>query len=109
MTQVSVSEASRNLSHWINKASYGRDLVFVTSRGKPKAVIIGTDTFAALVGMQEYAQRELLPPETFRREFRAALAEAGYQSREEIIELVHSVKQEMVAKRDAQQDDASAA
>lgn len=103
MTQVSVSEASRNLSHWINKASYGRDLVFVTSRGKPKAVIMGADTFAALVGMQEYASRELLPPETFRREFRAALAEAGYQTKDEMIALVQEVKREVAAERDAQQ------
>lgn len=104
MTQVSISEASRNLSHWINKASYGRDLVFVTSRGKSKAVIIGTETFAALVGMQEYAQRELQPTETFRREFRAALIEAGYHSREEIIDLVREVKQDVAAERDAQQE-----
>lgn len=109
MTQVSISEASRNLSHWINRASYGRDLVFVTSRGKAKAVIIGADTFAALVGMQEYAQRELLPPKTFRREFRAALAEAGYQTREELVALVYQVKQEMAAERDTQHEASSEA
>ncbi len=103
MTQVSISEASRNLSHWINKASYGHDLVFVTSRGKSKAVIMGANTFAALVGMQEYAQRELQPTEALRREFRAALEEAGYLSREQIIDLVRDVKQEMAAERDAQQ------
>ncbi len=103
MTQVSISKASRNLSHWINKASYGRDLVFVTSRGKPKAVIIGADTFATLVGMQEYAQRELLPLEIFRREFRAALTEAGYQTREEIIPLVQEIKQEVATERNTQQ------
>jgi prevent-host-death family protein len=95
MTQVSISEAGRNLSHWINKASYGRDLVFVTSRGKAKVGIIGADTFAALVGMQEYAQRELQPIETFCLEFRTAVAEAGFQTREEIVDLVRGVKQEM--------------
>lgn len=105
MTQVSISEASRNLSHWINRASYGRDLVFVTSRGKPKAVIIGADTFALLVGMQEYVQRDLMPPETFRREFQAALAEAGFQTKEDIVTLVQEVKQEMADERQLHQDD----
>lgn len=108
MAQVSISEASHNLSHWINKASYGRDLVFVTSRGKTKAVIIGADTFAALVGMQEYARRELLPTEAFHREFRAALAEAGYRTREDIVTLVRDVKLEMAAEQDAHEEDTGA-
>ncbi len=101
MTQVSISEASRNLSHWINKASYGRDLIFVTSRGKPKAVIIGAETFAALVGMQEYAHRELQPAETFRHEFRTALAEAGYQTSDDMIALVQEVKKEAASEQNS--------
>jgi prevent-host-death family protein len=96
MTQISVSEASRNLSHWINQATYGRKPVVVTSHGKAKAVIISAEAFEQLIGIHGYVHRELLPPEQLRQEFQQALAEAGYDDRETIINLVRQVKQEMV-------------
>jgi hypothetical protein len=40
--------------------------------------------------------QELLPLEEFQQEFKQALIEAGYDSREKIIKLVQEVKQEMV-------------
>ncbi len=95
MTQISVSEASRNLSHWINRASYGREVVVVTSRGRAKAVILGVEAFEELVGLREYADLELLPLEALREGFRQALAESGYHSRDEIVDLVREVKQEV--------------
>ena len=39
---ISISEASRNLSHWVNQASYGRECVLLTSRGRVKAVVAST-------------------------------------------------------------------
>lgn len=39
---------------------------------------------------------DLLPLEEFQQEFKQALIEAGYDSREKIIKLVQEVKQEMV-------------
>lgn len=95
MSQISVSEASRNLSHWINRASYGREVVVVTSRGRAKAVILGVEAFEELVGLGEYADLELRPLAQFRREFRQALGESGVQSPEEIVELVRAVKEEL--------------
>lgn len=97
--EVSISEASRNLSHWINRASYGREFVVVTSRGKPKAVIMGMDAFEDLIGIGEYLNRELMPLDQFRQQFRQALAESGYQTRDDIVALVREVKQEMAAER----------
>lgn len=102
MSQVSVSKASRNLSHWINRASYGREVVVVTSRGKPKAVILGVEAFEELVGLHDFADLELMPLEQFRTEFRQALAESGYQSRDDMIELVREVKQELAAEQAAE-------
>ena len=94
MSQISISEASRNLSHWINQASYGRDLIVITSRGKAKAILIGADSFEALIGMGDYAHRELMPAEQLRQQFRQALMNAGYADREAIVEMVRKVKQE---------------
>lgn len=97
MTRVSVSEASRNLSHWINEASYGGQVVIITSRGKPKAVIVGMEAFEELIGIDEYLDRELIPMDQFRQEFRAALGEAGYHTPDDIVHLIQEVRQEMAS------------
>jgi prevent-host-death family protein len=99
MSYVSVAEASRNLSHWVNQASYGRSCIIVTSRGKPKAVIMGVEAFKTLIGVPDVPEDELMSAEQFRKEFGEALAEAGYRTREEIIELVREVKREIAAER----------
>jgi len=97
MSQVSVSDASRNLSHWINRASYGREVIVITSRGRAKAVILGVEAFEELVGLSEYADLELTPHEQFQSEFRQALAEQGYHDRDDIIRLVREAKKEVAA------------
>lgn len=99
MSSISISEASRNLSHWINRATYGRECVVLTSRGKPKAVILGIDAFEDLIGIGNHAQRDLVPLDQLRSRLRQALANAGYMSREGIIELVREVKREMIEER----------
>jgi prevent-host-death family protein len=96
---ISISEASRNLSHWVNQASYGRECVLLTSRGRVKAVIIGVEAFDALLGVQTTAANRPLPVAQLRHAFRQALAEAGYQTREEILALVQEVKRELVEER----------
>lgn len=97
MTQVSISEASRNLSHWLNQATYGRNPVIVTSHGKAKAVIISAEDFEYLVGIHGYVNRELMPTEQLRQEFRQALHNAGYDNRDAIVDLVRQVKAEETA------------
>jgi uncharacterized protein YdhG (YjbR/CyaY superfamily) len=54
------------------------------------------------VGLQRYQQQELMPAHDFAQQFRQALAEAGYDSREKIIDMVREVKQEMYAERHQQ-------
>ena len=86
MSTISIAEASRQFSQVVNRAAYGRDVVVLTSRGQPKAV---------LLGMHEYADKPLMPLDEFQEKFRAALAEAGYDTREKILALVHDVKVEL--------------
>jgi prevent-host-death family protein len=95
MTEISISEASRNLSHWINRASYGREFVVVTSRGKAKAVIVGIEAFEALFGLEILSEDELIPLPHFTQEFREATENAGYKTREDIIQLVREVRKEI--------------
>jgi len=98
---ISISEASRNLSHWVNQASYGRECVLLTSRGRVKAVIIGVEAFEALLGTQPTAANQRMPVAQLRREFRQALGEAGYQTKEEMLNLVQEVKRELAEERSA--------
>jgi hypothetical protein len=43
----------------------------------------------------DLAEKELMPPDEFEQQFHQALVEAGYDSREKIIDLVREVKQEI--------------
>jgi prevent-host-death family protein len=99
MSTFSIAEAGRQLSRLVNRASYGREIVVLTSRGQPKAVLIGIESFQELVGMREYAKMPLMPFEPFQRKFKQALVEAGFDSREKIVDLVREVKQEITEER----------
>ena len=99
MSLVSVSEVSRNLSHWINQASYGRDCVIVTSRGRAKAVLIGVEAFEVLIGVPDQHRRRTLPVQQLRKEFSQALAEAGYTTPDQIVDLVCDIKRELAEER----------
>ncbi len=50
MDRVSIVEVKRDLSRAVNKAAYGHEPVIITSRGRPKAVLIGHEDFLRLVG-----------------------------------------------------------
>jgi len=99
MSIISIAEASRQFSQVVNRAAYGKDVIVLTSRGQPKAVLLGMDAFQRLVGLQQHTQRALMPLDQFQQEFRAALQEAGYETAGQIVDLVRSVKQEMIDER----------
>ena len=100
MSSVSVAEAGRQLSHLINRAAYGREIVVITSRGQAKAVLLGMEAFDHLVGMDEYTNRALPPLNEFRQRSLEALSEAGYSTREKILEMTREVRRERIEDRD---------
>ena len=105
MSRVSVSEASRNLSHWINRAAYGQESVILESHGRPKAVLIGVEAFEELTRGRPEFGRERLPTAEFRAGFRRALEEAGYSTPEDIVRLIQEIKSELAAEQhDSQQE-----
>lgn len=110
MSTVSITEASRQLSQLINRAAYGRDIVILTSRGQAKAVLLGMEAFDQLVGMHKHAEQPLMPLAEFQQKFRAALEDAGYDTREKIVKLVREVRGEKAreAGRRPQSDPAEA-
>lgn len=99
MSNVSVAEASRQLSQLINRAAYGREVVVITSRGQAKAVLLGVEAFDQLVGLDELTSQPLSSLSEFRQRTKAAFAEAGYSSREDILALTQAVRQERFAER----------
>jgi len=53
MTAISISEMKDTLSEVLNRASYGKERIIVTSRGKPKAVVIGVDDLELLEELED--------------------------------------------------------
>ena len=99
MSSVSVAEAGRQLSQLINRAAYGREVVVITSRGQAKAVLLGVEAFDQLVGLDDLSDQPIPPLSEFRQRTKAALAEAGYSTREQILELTRIVRQEQFEER----------
>lgn len=97
MSSVSIADASRQLSQLVNRAAYGREVVILTSRGQAKAVLMGIEPFRKLVGSQDKATS--LPLDVFQKQFADALADAGYDTREKVIQLVREVKREIADER----------
>ncbi len=64
----------------------------VTKPASVQVIILLSDAENSNIG--EAQQRDLMSEESFSQEFKQALIEAGYDSREKIINLVQEVKQE---------------
>jgi prevent-host-death family protein len=100
MSRVSVSEAGRNLSHWVNRAAYGQESIILESHGRPKAVLIGVEAFEELTRDHPDFQREAMSVHEFRTGFRRALEEAGYHTPDDIVRLIQEIKSEMLAEKE---------
>jgi prevent-host-death family protein len=48
MERVSIAQAKRELSQLVNRAAFGHEVIVLTSRGKPKAVLLGLEDFERL-------------------------------------------------------------
>lgn len=50
---ISIVEARKRLSDLANRASYSRETIFLTRRGKPVAVIIGFEDYQQLLKLED--------------------------------------------------------
>lgn len=99
MSQVSVSEASRNLSHWINRAAYGQESVFLMSHGRPKAVLIGVELFEELTRTHPEQSSEPMSTAELRAGLRNGLREAGYETPDDIVRLIQEIRGDILAEQ----------
>jgi len=56
-TQVSIGQVKRDISELVNRVAFGNERIVLTSRGKPKAVIISIDDFERL-DAEKHGQRQ---------------------------------------------------
>jgi prevent-host-death family protein len=97
MNTISIAEAGRQLSQIVNRASYGHEVMVLTSRGKPKAVLVGIETFEQIIGIHKIAEGIQMSASDLQNGLRLALEENGYDSTEKIVALVGEVKREIAA------------
>ena len=60
-TQVSIGQVKRDISELVNRVAYSGERIVLTSRGKPKAVLVSLDDYSRLKEAEEkgrYAYRE---------------------------------------------------
>ena len=48
-TQVSIGQIKRDISELVNRVTYGGDRIILTSRGKPKAVLVSMKDYERLL------------------------------------------------------------
>ena len=51
-TRASIGQVKRDISELVNRVAYGKERVVLTSRGKPKAVIVSMDDYERLRDLQ---------------------------------------------------------
>jgi prevent-host-death family protein len=78
MLEVSISQIKAALSEYLNRAAYGRERIVISSRGKPKAAMIGIedlhrleeleDALAAVEALESYQAGETVPWEQVKAE-----------------------------------------
>ncbi|MFO7918683.1 MAG: type II toxin-antitoxin system Phd/YefM family antitoxin [Anaerolineae bacterium] len=55
MPQVSVTEAKKSFSEFLNRAAYGNERIVVTSHDKPKAAVISIEDLRRLEQLEDIA------------------------------------------------------
>ncbi len=58
MIEVSVSEVKAAFSEYVNRAAYGKEIVLILSRGRPKAAIISVDALHRLEELESAQAKE---------------------------------------------------
>ena len=48
-TQVSIGQVKRDISELVNRVTYARERIILTSRGKPKAVLVSMEDYDRLL------------------------------------------------------------
>ncbi|MEL6454243.1 MAG: hypothetical protein AAFQ40_05935 [Cyanobacteria bacterium J06623_5] len=94
--------APPSLDDLVHRASR-QEIITLHTQDDKSAVLLSLEAFEYLVGLQKYHQQALMPSADFEKQFHQSLVNAGYDSREKIIDLVQDVKRELYEERLQQQ------
>jgi prevent-host-death family protein len=75
MDTIGIAEIKRSISTIINRVTFGRERIILTSRGKPKAALVSIEDLQKLEAME----RASPPPSRAQRKAALAMAEAVRQ------------------------------
>ena len=101
-SNIDISSTQPDLTDLVNRASSRQEIITLTAQDQQSAVLLSLEAFEYLIGLQQHRYKQLMSPIEFEQQFRQALTDAGYDSREKIVNLVRSVKKEMYEERRSQ-------
>jgi len=55
---VSIGEVKRDISELVNRVAYGHERIVLTSRGKPKAVLINIEDYERLLEQEQAVEHQ---------------------------------------------------
>ena len=98
-SDIDVNSTAPELTDLVDRAASSQEIIALKSDNRKKAVLINAEAFEYLVGLNEYRRSETMPADEFEKGFHRALVDAGYDSREKILDLIREVKQELCEER----------
>lgn len=99
MIAIKIVEAVKCLPELIEQTTSQNEPILLATEGEGRAVLLSLKAFEALIGVRQYSDRAPIPLEKLQQEFKQALAIAGYETKEQIVELVQDIKREMADER----------
>lgn len=86
-----------SLTNLVRQVSVSHGAIGLSVDGHQQAVILSLETFKQLLGGKIRAEHEQLSEPEFHQRFQQALVEAGFDTREKVIDLVREVKRDIAA------------
>jgi prevent-host-death family protein len=98
---VSIGEVKRDISELVNRVAYGHERIVLTSRGKPKAVLVSLEDYQRLQEQEQVTDRQQWADWLRRADelSRQILQERGGQPLDVDL-VVQSAKEELEARHD---------
>ncbi len=94
-TYISIGEMKKRLSELTNKVAYGGERVILTSRGRPKAVVISLADYEQLKQLQQGREKRLRALNAIRERRQSILDRRDGQPIEvDIAELIRTAREE---------------
>ena len=92
-------EANHNtsLTNLVRQGSASHGAIGLSVDGHQQAVILSLETFKQLLGGKIHAEHGQLSEPEFYQQFQKALVDAGFDTREKVIDLVREVKRDTAA------------